>query len=83
VTEEHGSSLTSRIFSASVVAVNLAVLIAIVELLKVPSRTSQKLPDVCGFSAAIVFSVIMMESGSRLRRLASPMSVIRIDCRVV
>jgi len=67
----------------SVVAVNFGVLTAIAELFKVPRRTSQKRPDVCTFPAAIVFSVIMMESGSLLRRLANSVSTIRNDCLVV
>jgi len=59
--------------------VNLGVLTAIAELFKVPSRTSQESPNLCTFSIAIVFSVIMMESGSLLRRLAKSMSTIKND----
>ena len=80
--EKANFQFTSLIFSTSVVVVILGVLIAIVELFKVPRRTSQNPPDVCRFSSAIVFSAIMMESGSLLRRLTNSMSTMRSDCLV-
>ena len=80
--KEASLRLTSRIFSTSVVVVILGVLIAIAELFKVPRRTSQNPPDVCIFPAATVFWVIIMESGSLLRRLTNSMSTIRNDCLV-
>jgi hypothetical protein len=63
----------------SVVAVSLGVLIATADPPSIPRRTSQERPDVCTSSAAIVFSVIVMESGNLLRLPASPMSTIRTD----